>query len=119
MSLRWCSSDIALFIRRSAVPMEIGRFFFRSLMSLWSAVKHCDPKFDEVVGGSSLLVVMLRIWMKVSGHVRVLSSCRLFLVSAHARMKSVLCVNGPGTVPFLMLRNARIVESRLMGCCWI
>jgi hypothetical protein len=49
----------------------------------------------------------------------VLSSCRLFLVSACARMKSVLCVNGPGVVPFLMLRNARIVESRLMGCCWI
>jgi hypothetical protein len=48
-----------------------------------------------------------------------LSSCRLFLVSACAWMKSVLRVNGPGAVPFLMLRNARIVESRLMGCCWI
>ncbi len=57
--------------------------------------------------------------MKVSRHMHVLSSCRLFLVSAHARMKSVLCVNGPGAVPFLMLRNARIVESRLMGCCCV
>jgi hypothetical protein len=61
MSLRWCSDDIALFVRRSAVPMEIGRFFFRLLMSLQSAVKHCDPKFNEVVGDSSFLVVMLRI----------------------------------------------------------
>ena len=61
MSLRWCSSNIALFVRRSAVPMEIGRFFLRSLMSLQSAVKHCDPKFNEVVGDSSLLVVMSRI----------------------------------------------------------
>jgi hypothetical protein len=75
-------------------------------MSLQSAVKHCDPKFNEVVCDSSLLVVMLRIWMKASGHVHVLSSCRLFLASAHARMKSVLCVNGPGAVPFLMLRIA-------------
>jgi hypothetical protein len=57
--------------------------------------------------------------MKVSRYMYALSSFRLFLVSAYARMKSVLCVNGPGAVPFLMLRNARIVESRLMGYCCI
>jgi hypothetical protein len=42
----------------------------------------------------------------MSRHMHALSSCRLFLVSACARMKSVLCVNGPGAVPFLMLRDA-------------
>jgi hypothetical protein len=33
MSLRWCSSNVALFIRRSAVPMEIGRLV-RELITL-------------------------------------------------------------------------------------
>ena len=71
MSSRWCSSSIALLIRRKAVPMDIGRFFFKSLVSLYNAVKYCDPKFVEVAGDNSLLVVMSSIWMKVSRYMYV------------------------------------------------
>ena len=95
--------------------MEIGRFFLRSLVSLHRAVKHCDPKERVVVGERWLFVVMSMSLMSVSRHVQMSSFCRLFLVRAQARMKSVLCVSGPGAVPFLMFRRARIAESRLMG----
>ena len=96
--------------------MDIGRFFFRFWVSLYNAVKYCDPKFSVVVGDSWLFVVRLSIWMNVSRYRYALSFCRLFFVSAYARrMKSVLCVNGPGAVPFRMFRSARMVESRFMG----
>ena len=39
-----------MFTHRRAVPMEIGHFFFRLLVSLYSAVKYCDPKFRVVPG---------------------------------------------------------------------
>ena len=82
-------------------------------MSLYSAVKYsCDPKFSVVVGDSWLFVVMLSIWMNVSRYMYSLSFCRLFFVSAYARMKSALCMNGPGAVPFRMFRSARVVVSR-------
>ena len=97
-SSRWRSNSAALLTRRRAVPMDVGRFFFRSLVSLCSAVKYCDPKFSVAVGDSSLFVVMSRILMNVSRCVYESSSCRLFFVSAHARIKSVLRVNGPGAV---------------------
>ena len=41
--------------------MEFGRFFSRSFLSLYDAVKYCDPKFIVVVGDSWLFVVVSSI----------------------------------------------------------
>ena len=65
-SSRWCSSMTALLTRRSAVPMDMGRFFDRSLASLCSAVKYWELKLSVVVGDSWLDVVRVRILMNVS-----------------------------------------------------
>ena len=69
MSSRWCSSSMAPFTLRRAVPMDIGRFFLRSLVSLYNAVKYWDPKFSVVVGDSLLFVVMSSILMNVSRYI--------------------------------------------------
>ena len=51
--------------------MEIGRFFLRSLMSLWRAVKYWDPKCWVVVGDSLLFVVISMILINVSRYICV------------------------------------------------
>ena len=63
-SSTWCSNRIALLTHpRVAVPMDIGCFFFWSLVSLYNAVKYCEPKSSVVVGDSWLFVVMSSIFI--------------------------------------------------------
>lgn len=81
-------------------------------------MKYCDSKCQVVVGENWLFVTMSIISRNVSRYAYVLLSCPLFLVSAYARMKSVLCENRPVAVPFRMFRSAPIAESRSMvQCC--
>ena len=54
-----CLSKMALLTRHRAVLMEIGRFIFRSLVSLCSAVKYCDPKGRVVVADCWLFAYLL------------------------------------------------------------
>ena len=82
-------------------------------------MKCWELKFSVVVGDNWWDVVRVRILMNVSRYVYGVSSCFLFLVSAYARMKSVLCVNGPGAVPFRILRRARMVKSRSKGYIFV
>ena len=50
-----------LLIHHRVVPMDIGRFFFKPLLSLCSAVKYWDPKCQVVVGDNWLLFVVMSI----------------------------------------------------------